>query len=234
VTLNPRKSESMPFLKMTRDVSYESSDKGVRLGKLLPIVDTKEWVQRLSELDKITDIQLRIKNEKSEEKINEIVRECQEICAKNNVRLWINDYWRAAVKAKCFGVHIGQEDLGKCIADGGLDVIRENNMALGISTHSYAELSAALGIHPSYISLGPVFGTQSKNVSFDPQGLETVLKWKELMDPEMPLVAIGGINDPNTALKVKEAGADCVAVISAITKSNDVDDAVEKLHAAMT
>lgn len=216
-----------------KSASSHGGEDAVTLGKLLPIVNNKDWVEKLSKLDEITDIQLRIKGEDDEQKINEIVQECQAICERNNVRLWINDYWRAAVQANCFGVHIGQEDLGKCIAEGGLDRIRDNNMALGISTHSYAELSAAFGIQPSYISLGPVFGTQSKNVAFDPQGLGTVMKWKELMDPTMPLVAIGGINDPETVSKVKEAGADCVAVISAITKAQDYENAVKQLNQAM-
>ncbi len=212
----------------------KSNDDGCEvLSSILPIVDSKEWVERLTKINEIRDIQLRIKGENDMKKIDEMVQECQNICAASHVRLWINDYWRAAVKAKCFGVHIGQEDLGQCMADGGLDIIRENNMALGISTHSYAELSAALGVQPSYISLGPVFGTNSKNVAFDPQGLDTVKKWKELMDPDMPLVAIGGINDPETVSKVKDAGADCVAVISAITKADNVEHAAHRLNSAM-
>ena len=210
-----------------------TDDDIVTLGKLLPIVNNKEWIERLTKYDEITDIQLRIKGESDEEKINTIVQECQEICENNNVRLWINDFWKAAVKAKCFGVHVGQEDLGKCIDEGGLDIIRDNNMALGISTHSFAELSAAFGVRPSYISLGPVFGTKSKDVAFDPQGLDTVKKWKELINPSVPLVAIGGINDASIVSTVKEAGADCVAVISAITKADDVGNAVRQLDNAM-
>jgi len=235
VALNPNDEKSVPFLKLKSAFALKSEeDKDtVTLGKVLPILNNQEWVERLSLLDEITDIQLRIKDETDEDKIFEIVQNCQEICANNNVRLWINDYWRAAVKANCFGVHVGQEDLAKCIDDGGLDKIRECNMALGISTHSYAELAAAFGVKPSYISLGPVFGTKSKNVAFDPQGLETVKKWKELIDPEVPLVAIGGINDAEIVSQVRRAGADCVAVISAVTKASNVDQAVQDLNSAM-
>ena len=49
----------------------------------------------------------------------------------------------------------------------------------------------------------------------------------------MPLVAIGGINDQDTASKVKEAGADCIAVIGAVTKADDVDAACQMLIDAM-
>ncbi len=241
VAIDPNDGNTKPFLVMKRSTNNlsnaveanEEEQDVPTLGRILPIVADKEWIEKLSQYDEITDIQLRIKNEEDEEKIEQIVQECQAICQANNVRLWINDYWRAAVKAKCFGVHVGQEDLGKCIDDGGLEIIRESNMALGISTHSYAELSAAFGINPTYISLGPVFGTKSKNVAFDPQGLDTVRKWKELIHPSIPLVAIGGINDAETVAQVKDAGADCVAVISAITKAEDVDAAVCQLDSAM-
>jgi len=236
VALDPKDGTSETFLKMrsATTANYNSDgDDVITLGKLLPIVNNKEWIERLSPLDEITDIQLRIKNEDDQDEILKIVEECQKVCEKNNVRLWINDYWRAAVKAKCFGVHVGQEDLAKCIDDGGLEIIRENKMALGISTHSYAELAAAIGVKPSYISLGPVFGTDSKNVAFHPQTLDTVRRWRELIRPDIPLVAIGGINDAPTVSRVKDAGADCVAVISAITKSDDIDSAVKSLDMAM-
>jgi thiamine-phosphate diphosphorylase len=116
----------------------------------------------------VTDIQLRIKDETDPAKILEIVQRSQTACAAAGIRLWINDYWQAAVEARCFGVHVGQEAV-KCIDGGGLEAMQAANMALGISTHSYGELSAALGVKPSYISLGPVFATSSKNVDFDPK-----------------------------------------------------------------
>lgn len=111
--------------------------------------------------------------------------------------------------------------------------MREGGLALGISTHSYAELAVACGIGPSYISLGPVFGTKSKDVGFRPQGLETVGVWRRLIDKGVPLVAIGGIDDADIARKVREAGADCVAVIGAVNRADEVGSAVRELVAAM-
>ena len=239
IVLEPkaRTSETPAFLPMTKASakSTTGSDGSAKhvLGKILPIVDTSEWVERLAKVKGMTDIQLRIKNEKDPEKILATVKRSQKACEAAGVRLWINDFWEAAIEAGCFGVHLGQEDLTRCVDNGGLAKLYERKMALGISTHSYAELSAAMGVRPSYISLGPVFGTKSKNVAFDPQGLATVFKWQELLDPDMPLVAIGGINDQDTASKVKDAGADCIAVIGAVTKANDVDAACQMLIDAM-
>ena len=83
------------------------------------------------------------------------------------------------------------------------------------------------------ISLGPVFKTSSKDVNFDPQGLETVRQWRSLMPPDVPLVAIGGIGDAHIAKRVREAGADCAAIIGAVTTAEDVTYAVEALNEAM-
>ena len=203
------------------------------MGRILPVVDTVEWVERLTKTPGVTDIQLRIKDEKDPAKILEKSKQCQEMCQASGIRLWINDHWKAAVEAGCFGVHVGQEDLVKCLQSGGIDEMRKRNMALGISTHSYAELSAALGMKPSYISMGPVFATKSKNVQFNPQGLPIVSKWRQLIPPEIPFVAIGGINDEQFAHQVREAGADSVAVIGAVTRVDDVESAVSRLNDAM-
>jgi thiamine-phosphate diphosphorylase len=203
------------------------------LGRILPIVDSAEWVTKLARTDGITHIQLRIKDTNDPELIANRVAACQKVCEDNGVRLWINDHWEAALHAGCFGVHVGQEDLMKCVKAGGLEQLRAGNVALGISTHSYGELTAALAVKPSYISLGPVFATKSKNVQFDPQGLDTVARWRKLIPPSIPLVTIGGIGDVTTAKQNREAGADCIAVIGAITMADDVPAIVAKLNEAM-
>jgi thiamine-phosphate diphosphorylase len=203
------------------------------LGRILPIVDTVDWVERLAQTPGVTDIQLRIKDEKDPKKIIDRAVMCQTLCQENGVRLWINDHWEAAVKARCFGVHVGQEDLVKCIKTGGLEELRANNIALGISTHSYGELSAALGVKPSYISMGPVFATSSKKVQFDPQGLDVVSRFKKLIPPNIPFMTIGGIGNVEAAKQNKEAGADCIAVIGAVTKAEDIAKAVSDLNEAM-
>lgn len=216
-----------------KNFKSETDEAIPNLGAILPVVDTLEWVKRLTKVDGVTDIQLRIKNESDPEIIQTIVNKAQSICSEMNVRLWINDYWEAAMKANCFGVHMGQEDLKRCVDAGALETLRDSNLALGISTHSFAELAVALGVKPSYISLGPIFSTSSKNVAFDPQGLETVQKWRSLVPEDIPLVAIGGIGDAKLTKLVKDAGADCVAVIGALTKADDVQYAVNSLVQAM-
>ena len=67
----------------------------------------------------------------------------------------------------------------------------------------------------TYVALGPVFGTTSKRVPFAPRGLDRVAAWRRLVPADTPLVAIGGVG-LDTAPAVVAAGADAVAVISAL------------------
>ena len=91
----------------------------------------------------------------------------------------------------------------------------------------------ALGVRPSYISLGPIFATKSKKVEFDPQGLATIMKWRELVPPHIPLVVIGGIATESDASSACRAGAGCVAVIGAVTEAKERHVAMSALNNAM-
>ena len=58
-----------------------------------------------------------------------------------------------------------------------LESILRSKMKLGLSTHCYHELARACFFHPSYIALGPVFHTTSKDMRFEPQGLQLLRQW---------------------------------------------------------
>lgn len=229
----PQTHDHFPRIVTDPNSSEPPSFAPANIGKVLILVDSLEWVEKLTKTTGVTDIQLRIKGETDFDKIVTLVKNANALCQAAGIRLWINDYWEAAIAANCFGVHMGQEDLHRCDKSGGLANLRQKGLALGLSTHSYGELAAALAIQPSYISLGPIFGTTSKQVNFGPQGLSMVQQWRRLLPPSMPLVVIGGINDAERAMDVRRAGADCVAVIGAVTKSEDVSKAVGSLTAAM-
>ena len=81
-------------------------------------------------------------------------------------RLFINDYWRLAIKHGAYGVHLGQEDLDTT----DLAAIHRAGLRLGVSTHDDAELARALAVKPSYIALGHIFPTQTKDMPSAPQG----------------------------------------------------------------
>ncbi|MGI2217538.1 bifunctional hydroxymethylpyrimidine kinase/phosphomethylpyrimidine kinase [Shewanella baltica] len=133
-----------------------------------------------------------------------------------NAQLFINDHWQLAIKYHAFGVHLGQEDLA--VTD--LAAIQAAGLALGISSHSYFELLLAHRYSPSYIALGHIFPTTTKQMPSAPQGLAKLKHYVALLQGHYPLVAIGGIDLTNLA-KVKATGVGNIAVVRAITKAKD-------------
>ncbi|MCU8058737.1 thiamine phosphate synthase [Shewanella sp. SM34] len=144
-----------------------------------------------------------------------------------NAQLFINDHWQLAIKYHAFGVHLGQEDLA--VTD--LAAIQAAGLALGLSTHSYFELLLAHQYSPSYIALGHIFPTTTKQMPSAPQGLAKLKHYVALLQDHYPLVAIGGIDLDNLA-KVKATGVGSIAVVRAITKAKDPVAAFAELSQA--
>ena len=163
----------------------------------------------------VVDVQLRVKDATPATLEAEVAAAAQHALARPAARLWVNDFWEtAAGRAGCFGCHLGQEDLA-ALTPGARARLAASGLRLGVSTHCLAELAVAAALAPTYVALGPVFGTTSKHVPFAPRGLERVAIWRRLVPRDMPLVAIGGVA-LETAPAVAAAGADAVAVISAL------------------
>ena len=199
----------------------DSSTKPKSLG-IYPVVDSFNWIKRLVPLG-VETIQLRVKDKPLEEVEAEIVEAIQ-FCKKYDTRLFINDYWQIAIEHKAYGIHLGQEDL----ATADLQAIADSGCRLGISTHSYTEVSRTIAIKPSYIALGPIYETTSKDMPWIPQGAEAVENWVTLLADDYPLVAIGGINKER-AQRLKQTGVGSVAMISAITESRDYERTTKEL-----
>ena len=181
---------------------------------IYPVVDSFEWIQKLVPLG-IKTIQLRIKD-KAETEVEAEIKATIDYCKEHQIRLFINDYWRLAIKHQAYGIHLGQED----IETADLDAIAQSGCRLGLSTHSYTEVARAHAIKPSYLALGPIFATSSKIMPWIPQGVDAVSHWVKLLGDEYPLVAIGGI-DHQRAEALKKTGVGSVAMISSITQAKD-------------
>ena len=173
-----------------------------------PVVPNAIWVERLCHLG-VKVLQLRIKDRVGPELELEIARAVA-LCEASGCQLFVNDHWELAIKYQAFGVHLGQED----IQSADWNALGQSGLRLGISTHSYEELARALAFHPSYIALGPIFPTSSKEMRFSAQGLERLGIWAQLCD--LPIVAIGGLN-PERARSCLESGASLAACISDLT-----------------
>ena len=129
--------------------------------------------------------------------------------ASPTMKLILNDWPSLAVQGEFDGVHVGQEDIFPAAARA----IVGTGRIVGVSTHNEAQLRGADAEPVDYIAIGPVFSTSSKENPDPVVGLAGVRLARGLT--RKPLVAIGGIT-LSTAAEVREAGADSVAVISAI------------------
>ncbi|EOC0108865.1 thiamine phosphate synthase [Cronobacter dublinensis] len=191
-----------------------------RLG-LYPVVDSVEWIARLLEAG-VRTLQLRIKD-KTDADVEADVRAAIDLEKRYHARLFINDYWRLAIKHQAYGVHLGQEDL----QTADLNAIRAAGLRLGVSTHDDMEIDVALAVRPSYIALGHVFPTQTKQMPSAPQGLAQLAAHVQRLG-DYPTVAIGGISLAR-APAVLETGVSSIAVVSAITQAADWRAATQQL-----
>ena len=119
----------------------------------------------------------------------------------------VNDRADRAALSRAAGVHVGQEDLAPADARRLLGA----EAIVGTSTHTAEQIEAALREPISYLAVGPVFGTQTKDTGYSAVGLELVSTAARLAGP-IPVVAIGGITI-DTMESVLQAGATSVAVI---------------------
>lgn len=161
-------------------------------------------------------IQLRDKDASARELLD-AARTCLPITQAAGARLIINDRVDVALTSGADGVHLGQEDLS---VEEARDILGEDKI-IGVSTHSLEQFKAALETSANYIAVGPVFQTKTKENADPVVGLELVRQAKALAD--RPLVAIGGITVERAA-EVIAAGADSIAVISALYPFGNISD----------
>lgn len=165
-------------------------------------------------------IQLRDKDASGVELLEE-ARGCLKHTRYVGAVLIINDRLDVALAADADGLHLGQDDIPVEEARG---VLGERKI-IGVSTHSLKEFRAALATSADYIAFGPIFPTKTKLNPHPPVGLELLRMAKAVSD--RPVVAIGGIT-PDRALDVINAGADSIAVISALYPMPDKLDIMSK------
>lgn len=195
----------------------------VRLDPFYPILPDTDWLARLLPHG-IKLVQLRIKD-RSESVIRAEIEKAIALCDAYRCQLVINDYWQEAIDAGASFVHLGQEDL----AQADLPGIRDAGVKIGVSTHSDAELKAALSAEADYVALGPIYATKLKAMPWKPQGLPRLAEWRAKI--ACPLVAIGGVTLDRAPI-VLAAGADSAAVITDIVTSEHPEMRVENWIAA--
>lgn len=173
----------------------------------------------------VTSVQLRAKRMGGRD-LFALAGALRDRCATAGALFFVNDRVDVAVAADADGVHVGVHDLPleetrRLIGDG---------MVLGYSPLDMAEAAAAKERGADYVGLGPVFGTSSKADAQPALGLAALAD--QLQASKLPAVGIGGI-DVGNATSVIAAGADGVAVISAIQGAANPRQAAAALLAAV-
>jgi thiamine-phosphate pyrophosphorylase len=127
----------------------------------------------------------------------------------------VNDRADIALLSAAAGVHVGQDDLPPSAARRLLG----KEAVVGLSTHTISQIERAVLEPVSYVAVGPVFGSRSKDTGYTAVGLELVVTAAHVAG-KLPVVAIGGITLEN-ARSVIDAGATAVAVIGDLLLGND-------------
>lgn len=186
-----------------------------QLPTVYPITDTgisgishAEQVRRLS-VGGATFVQLRDKNLSPSEFYLE-AQAALAIARQHRLRIIINDRVDVAAAVDADGVHLGQDDLPPIAARKLLG----EKAIIGFSTHNIEQAREAITLPINYLAIGPIFETRTKNDTEPVVGLQVIRKIREIAD-DLPIVAIGGISAEN-AHEVRNAGADSVAVVSAL------------------
>ncbi len=177
-----------------------------------------------------TLVQLRDKHSSTRAMVEE-ARALRAVLEPAGVPFLINDRVDVALAAEADGVHIGQDDMAP--ADARLLLGRMAIIGLSIKTVAQAQ-SAPLD-HLDYVAIGGVYATTSKDNTSTPigiGGLRSIVQTVRARARDFPICAIAGINAGNAA-EVIEAGADGVAVISALSLSADPIKAAQDLRAVV-
>ncbi len=167
-------------------------------------------------------IQLRDKRLSGKEMYH-VSKGMREITRKAGAMFIVNDRLDVALASKADGVHLGQDDLPLPEARA----IAPAPFIIGISVESAEEARRAEQEGADYVAVGPVFPTGSKPDAGPALGTGRVAEIRKAVS--LPVIAIGGIQATNAA-EVVAAGADGLAVISAVVSQDDIPQAARHLR----
>jgi len=141
----------------------------------------------------------------------------------SGVQLIINDRVDIALAVGASGVHLGQDDMPP---EAARKLLGPQSI-IGYSTHNVDQAISAAKLPIDYLAIGPIFSTMTKSDTAPVLGLDGLRAVRRAIG-EFPLVAIGGITSAN-AREVIDAGADSVAVISALLSAANITTATRSL-----
>jgi thiamine-phosphate pyrophosphorylase len=189
---------------------YLVTDPDLSLGR------SEEEIVRRAVAAGVTMVQYRSKDATARVMI-EKTRTLSKICRGAGVSLIVNDRLDVALAGGADGIHLGQDDMscadGRRIAGAGF--------IIGVSVTSIEEIRAAEESGADYVAANGVFPTGTKTDLGEPLGLDSLALLAQ--STELPLVAIGGIDNTNAGQVIAAGGAG-VAVVSYIVSANNIED----------
>jgi thiamine-phosphate pyrophosphorylase len=180
--------------------------------------------------DSATLVQLRDKQGSTRTMVEE-ARALRAVLEPKDIPLLVNDRVDVALAAEADGVHIGQDD----IAPVDARLLLGRRAIIGLSVKTLEQAKAAPLDLLDYVAIGGVYGTTSKDNTAAPigiGGLQAIVDAIRARAAHYPICAIAGINVGNAA-DVIAAGADGVAVISALSLAPDPQNAARELRAVI-
>ncbi len=173
----------------------------------------------------VTLVQLRAKR-LSASAFLELGLKAVSLLRKKKIPLLINDRPDIALACRAGGVHLGQDDMPVTAAR----LLLGKDRTIGLSVSSLKEALKAEKEGADYVGLGPIFPTLTKGTPLSPLGLRGLREIRARIS--IPILAIGGITKDN-APEVIKAGADGIAVVSAILSARNISKATRELKSTI-
>jgi len=181
---------------------------------LYAITDQPARVAELAASTAFAHVQLRIKHPDASLK-----GAIEQALQHGPAQLWINDHWQLALDCGARALHLGQEDWAALPAAARARLLQPD-VRLGLSSHSLWELARARGLAPHYIACGPIWATTTKQMPWQPQGLDNLAWWVRMAGG--PVVGIGGITTRERLQAAQATGAAALCLVRGLELAEDL------------
>ena len=170
-------------------------------------------------------VQMRDKN-MTDREFAGVAARIKALCRKRHALFFVNDRVDVAAAVAADGVHLGVEDLDVASARQ----LMPPGAIIGFSPESREEARQAAAVGADYLGIGPVFGSPTKADAGRPIGLEGLEAYCGARTA--PVIGVGGITAGNAA-SVIDTGAVGVAVVSAVSRADDMEGSVREILEAL-
>jgi thiamine-phosphate pyrophosphorylase len=181
-----------------------------------------EWVVAEAVAGGASVVQLRMKNCTTREYVEQ-AEVVHRVCVESGVPLIINDSADVALAVDAEGLHVGQTDVS---VDAAREMLGEERI-IGLSVESFEDVEGAEKTTADYFGVSPIHTTPTKTDTKSAWGIEGLRKLRGMT--KHVLIAVGGLNATNAG-KMMRAGADGIAVVSAICSAPNPKHAAAELR----